>query len=143
MTDGGMYYTESGDEFKKFSTRDGRGIIQLRKARFPVGIISSGFAKNIIEKRAEVLGVQLVSVGASDKVDVLKQWCKQLGVFLENVADIGDDVNDIAIINEVGFSACPADAYPAVAKIVNVVLTKNGGDGCVREFVDRFLSHEI
>ncbi len=140
MTDGGIIYTETGDEIKKFNAKDGLAIIRLTKAGTKVGFLSSGFTKNIIEKRAQVLGVQYVYVGTWKKLEVLEKWCEELNIGLENVAYIGDDSNDLSIIEEVGLSACPADATALIKKTVNVVLSAKGGKGCVREFVDKYLS---
>ena len=139
LTDGGMYYTESGDEFKKFNTKDGMGIKLAIAKGITVGFLSSGKNKNLINNRAKLLGVNYVYVGFDEKLTVLNQWCAKLKINLEEVAYIGDDINDLTIISAVGFSACPADAVEKVKKIVNVVLKKNGGDGCVREFIENYL----
>ena len=139
MTDGGMYYTESGEEFKRFDTKDGRGIIELQKSGIPVGLISSGFKSKIIEGRSKTLGIEHYYVGTDAKINILTQWCEQLGFDLQQVAYIGDDVNDRDIIKAVGLSACPADAVPVIKEIVTVVLKKNGGYGCIREFIEEHI----
>lgn len=139
LTDGGMYYTESGEEFKRFDTKDGRGIIELQKRGIEVGLLSSGFKSKIIEGRAKTLNIKRVYVGIDPKLDILEQWCKDMNIDLKEVAYIGDDINDRDIINAVGFTACPADALPTIKNIVDVVLTKNGGYGCVREFIEEHL----
>jgi 3-deoxy-D-manno-octulosonate 8-phosphate phosphatase (KDO 8-P phosphatase) len=140
MTDGGIIYTEAGDEIKKFNAKDGLAIIRLTGAGVHVGFLSSGFSKKMIEKRAQVLGVQHVYVGTWKKLEVLSTWCSELNISLKNVAYIGDDSNDLSIIEKVGFSACPADATPLIKKKVNDVLSSKGGKSCVREFVDKYLS---
>lgn len=139
LTDGGMYYTESGDEFKRFNTKDGMGIKLAMKRGVEVGFISSGINKNIINNRAKLLGVKYVYVGEGEKLDVLKKWCKKLKIDLSETAYIGDDVNDVKIIAAVGFSACPADAVEKIKGMVDLVLGRKGGDACVREFVDNHL----
>src|SRR5262249_31746708 len=139
LTDGGMYYSEDGNEYKKFDTKDGRGIILLQKEGIPVGFLSSGSNKNIISNRAKTLGVTHVYVGFGEKLDELKDWCAKLMIDLSEVAYIGDDVNDLKIIGAVGLSACPADAVDQVKSVVNHILKKKGGEGCVREFIDTFL----
>jgi len=139
LTDGGMYYTEGGDEFKKFNAKDGLAIKALTDMGKYVGFISSGINGKIIEKRAELLGVQKVYIGTWKKAEVLEQWCKELNIDLENVAYIGDDVNDIPAIQKAGLSACPADAVPLVKEAVNIVLSEKGGEGCVREFVEKYI----
>lgn len=143
MTDGGMYYTESGDQFKKFNSRDGMGIKLVLRKGIHVAFLSSGTNARIISDRAETLGVKLVHAGAGEKLGILSGWCKELGIHLDEVAYIGDDVNDLDCIRAVGLSACPADAVDAVMSAVNVVLDKKGGEGCVREFVDSNILYDV
>ena len=135
MTDGGMYYTESGDQFKKFNTKDGMGIFQLRDAGVEVGIISSGFAGEAIKKRAEILGLKYCYIGREPKLDILNSWLKEMNIGLNEVGIIGDDVNDLGVMDVVGFSACPADAVQEVKSQVDLILHKKGGAGCIREFI--------
>lgn len=140
MTDGGMYYTEhSEDEFKKFNTKDGRAIKNIVKHGIKVGIISSGFNDNLIKRRAKLLGIEYVHVGLGKKLEVLNKWCDELSIDLKQVAYVGDDTNDMDVIQVVGLSACPADALNSVKLAVDVVLQLKGGDGCVREFVDDYI----
>jgi 3-deoxy-D-manno-octulosonate 8-phosphate phosphatase (KDO 8-P phosphatase) len=106
---------------------------------YHVAFLSSGSTEHIIQNRAETLGVERVYVGSRPKLEVLKEWCSELNLELENVAYVGDDINDLQVIEAVGFSGCPADAVEAVKLKVNVILTRNGGDACVREFVDEHL----
>ena len=143
MTDGGMYYTESGEEIKRFDTKDGRGIIELQKSGIQVGLISSGYKSEIINGRATTLGIKKVYIGMDAKLGIMKQWCQELNLKLKEVAYIGDDINDRDIINAVGFTACPADAMPAIKGIVDVVLTRDGGNGCIREFIEEHLGYVL
>lgn len=143
LTDGGMYYTESGEEFKRFDTKDGRGIIELQKQGVEVGLLSSGFKSKMIEGRANTLKIKRYYVGTDPKLGILEQWCKDMKIDLKQVAYIGDDINDRAIINAVGFTACPADAVPTIKDIVDVVLSNKGGYGCVREFIEEHLGCEL
>lgn len=139
MTDGGMYFSELGDQLKKYNTKDGMGIMKLTKNNFQVGIISSGFKANLIESRAQLLGIQHVYVGRDPKISILKNWCEKLSISMNQVAVIGDDINDLDIIQHSGFSACPSDAVLEVKRKVDVVLQRKGGEGCIREFIDAFL----
>ena len=139
MTDAGMFFTENGDQFKKYNAKDGMAIMALTKKDFQVGIISSGFKLEMVKSRAELLKIQHIYVGRDEKIGVLKEWCKKLDISLDNVAIIGDDINDLSIMNAVGFSACPADAVYRVKKTVDLVLSKKGGNACVREFIDHYL----
>ncbi len=142
MTDGGMYYTENGDQFKKYNTKDGMAIIHLTKNDFQVAIISSGFKSEMVKSRAELLGIQHFYVGRDRKLNILTDICEKLAIQLENVAMVGDDINDLEIIKQIGFSACPSDAVDIVKSNVDVILGKKGGEGCVREFIDAYILKE-
>lgn len=139
LTDGGMYYTESGDEFKKFNAKDGLALRRLTKAGFAVGIISSGFNVKLINRRGSFLGIEYIHAGMGDKATVLEGWCATLGIGLQEVGYVGDDLNDMSVMRKVGWCACPADAVGAVKQVVDVVLQKRGGEGCIREFVDLYI----
>ena len=139
MTDGGMYYTESGDQFKKFNTKDGMAIKVLLSRGFQIAFLSSGSTEHIIQNRAKTLGVERVYVGPRPKLQVLNEWCRELNITTENVAYVGDDINDLEVMDAVAFSGCPADAVEAIKLKANVILKRNGGDACVREFVDEHL----
>ncbi|MGL5890531.1 MAG: KdsC family phosphatase [Bacteroidia bacterium] len=140
MTDGGMYYTESGDEFKKFNAKDGFAVRAVAKRGVKTGIISHGFNTKLIESRAQRLHISLIEVSQVPKLETLSRWCEELNITPAQVCFIGDDLNDEDIIRAVGFSACPADATDAVKKMVHVVLSRKGGDACVRELIDVYLS---
>jgi 3-deoxy-D-manno-octulosonate 8-phosphate phosphatase (KDO 8-P phosphatase) len=139
LTDGGVYIDANGIQSKKFNIKDGMGITQLREKGLPVGIISHSRSKSILEERARMLGIDLLYSGKEPKLQVMERWLKELSISFENVAYIGDDINDLEIIQKVGFSGCPHDAHYTVVKVVDVVLQRKGGEGCVREFIDRFL----
>ncbi|MBI3501265.1 MAG: HAD hydrolase family protein [Bacteroidetes bacterium] len=141
LTDGGIYVTENGDLSKKFNVKDGVGIKDALKAGIIVGFISAASrSEKLTHARAQMLGVQYAYSGTEEKVLVLNKWLTKLKIKTSEVAFIGDDVNDLKIIAEVGFSACPSDAVNKIKKAVNVVLKKKGGDGCVREFIEKYLS---
>jgi YrbI family 3-deoxy-D-manno-octulosonate 8-phosphate phosphatase len=139
MTDGGMYYTESGDQMKKYNTKDGMAIIGLTKKGMQFGIISSGFKAEMVKARGELLGIQRIYVGRDAKMGILEQWLKDDGITLENVAYIGDDINDLEIMKVCGLSACPKNAVKSIREIADIILTRNGGDACVREFLDTYI----
>lgn len=139
LTDGGMYYSESGDELKKFNTRDGMGLQLLREAGIKTGIITSENTK-MVENRAKKLKVDFLYQGKRNggKLSMTKKICEQLGIALDEVAYIGDDVNCVELLEAVGLRACPADACEKVKKITGIhVMTKKGGEGCVREFIEQ------
>ncbi len=136
MTDGGMIVNSDKTEAKKFNTKDGMAIKNLLKQGIEVGFISSGKNLDLVQYRADMLGVKHVWVGSGEKLDVLKQWCEKMNISLSEVAFIGDDINDINVLKNVGFSACPADAVSVVKDVCTRILTRNGGDACVRELVE-------
>lgn len=139
LTDGGMYYSETGDEFKKFNTKDGLGIKNLVKKGIKVAFISNGKNNKLIENRAKLLGVEKVYVGKDDKMNVMKKWLKETKLSWNNIAYVCDDINDLEVIKNVALSACPNDASPKIKSASHIILNKNGGDGCVREFIDHYL----
>jgi len=139
LTDGGVYIDANGVQSKKFNIKDGMGITQLREKGIHIGIISHSRSKSILDERARMLGIELMYSGKEPKLQVLDRWIKELELTYEQVSFIGDDINDLDVIHKVGLSACPHDAHFSVVKEVDVVLQRNGGDGCVREFIDRFL----
>lgn len=141
LTDGGMYYSENGDELKKFNTRDGMGFQMLREAGIKTGIITSENTK-IVENRTHKLKVDFLYQGKREggKLEVAKEICRQLGISLGEVAYIGDDINCMELLETVGTKACPADACEKVKKIPDIkVMQRKGGDGCVREFIQNIL----
>ena len=140
MTDGGMYFTENGDQMKKYNTKDGLAIKKKVKNGIHFGIISHGKKLKVVKDRADLLGIQHVYVGDKDKGEVLKEWLSSLEISLSETVYIGDDINDIKIMESVGLSACPSDAITSVKKTADIVLSKKGGQGCIREFLDEWLS---
>ena len=137
-TDGGMYYTESGDEFKKFNTIDSAGVLFCRKLDIPVAILT-GEDSMAVKRRAQKLKIDLCFTGLTDKLAVMTDLCKSLNISLSEVAYLGDDLNDIALLKAVGYSACPSSAPDYVKGLVKTVLTKKGGEGVFREFVEGIL----
>lgn len=145
LTDGGMYYSENGDELKKFNTRDGMGLQMLREAGIKTAIITSE-DRELNRRRAEKLKVDYLRQGKVNggKVAGAKEIAAEMGITMQEVAYIGDDVNCIELLSQVGYAACPADAYEKVKNIPGIqVMTRKGGDGCVREFAELLLSKNI
>lgn len=141
LTDGGMYFSENGDQMKRYHTHDGLALLELSKSKkLSLGIISSGFTANMVQERAKMLGIEHVYVGRASKLDILKDWCDKLGLSLSEVAMIGDDLNDLSIMQAVGLSVCPSSAVSQIKSVCDIVLTKKGGEACVREFIDNYLN---
>ena len=150
LTDGGMYYTESGDEFKRFCVYDGMGMVLLRKAGIPCGILTSE-TTDIVLHRARKLHLDYLYMGVGrqkDKTPVVvhqpalgeEQICEAMGIGLKEVCYVGDDVNDVELLREVGFAACPSTALDCVKNIKGIhILLKGGGMGAIRELCDLIL----
>ena len=139
LTDAGMYYTESGDEFKKFSTYDGMGFQLLQKTGVKVGIITSE-DRDLNRRRAKKLGLDFDFHGTKDKLQIVTDLCKKKNISLKEVAYIGDDVNCFELLSNIGFAACPNNAVEKIKLIPNIIqLEKNGGEGVVREFIELIL----
>lgn len=141
LTDGGMYYSESGDELKKFNTRDGMGFQLLREAGIKTGIITSENTK-IVENRAKKLKIDFLIQGKKNggKLAAAQEICQQLGITLEEVAYIGDDINCQELLETVGYAGCPEDACEYIKNIQYIKIMKHkGGEGCVREFINTIL----
>lgn len=141
LTDGGMYYSENGDELKKFNTRDGMGMSMLREKGIKVGIVTSE-DRDLNKRRAEKLNLDFFYQGKKNggKLSVAQEICEKMGISLNEVAYIGDDVNCIELLSAVGLAACPADATDKVKAIPGIkVMSKKGGEGCVREFCEMLI----
>lgn len=135
LTDGGMYYDELGNEWKKFNAKDGMGFKILRQNNILTGIIT-GENTHIVERRAAKLKLDELHQGVTNKLEVLDSIIKKRNLSYEEVAYVGDDINDIEVIEKVGLSFTPNDGMESVKKKVSVVLEKNGGQGAVREAVE-------
>lgn len=142
LTDAGMYYTESGDEFKKFNTHDGMGFNLLKQAGIKTGIITTE-QTNIVSRRAEKLKTDYVyqNVGFGGKLKAALEICEKENISMQEVAYIGDDINCIELLSAVGLAACPANATQKVKEIPGIIhLSKSGGEGVVREFIEMILN---
>lgn len=136
LTDAGMYYTETGDELKKFSTYDGVALQMCREKGIKTAFIT-GENTNIVKKRAEKLKVDFVYQGVKNKVEIAQKLCLELGFNLNEMAYIGDDTNDLALLQMVGIAACPNNAQKEVKNVPNIIqLKSNGGEGVLREFIN-------
>lgn len=139
LTDGGMYYSENGDELKKFNTRDGVALSMLREKGIKTGIITSEDTQ-IVARRAAKLNVDYLIQGKRDggKLAVAQDICCEMSITMHEVAYVGDDLNCVELLSAVGFAACPVDACEQVKKIPNIhIMSRKGGDGVVREIVEK------
>lgn len=142
LTDGGMYYTESGEYMKRFNTRDAKGLELLRKAGVSVAIITQENSP-IVLARARKMQIEHVYLGAADKVRVLEGLWRELNIKPEETAYVGDDVNDLAAMEKAGLSFAVADAEPEVVSEAKVHLVRAGGHGAVREAANFILQNKL
>jgi len=138
-TDGGMYYDNSGNEFKKFNTSDSAGVKFLEINKIPLAIIT-GEKTNMVSKRAEKLNIKYIKQGSSDKLLDAIDIMEKLNILPIETAYIGDDILDIKLLKYVGFSGCPNNSPDYIKDICKWVGKKNGGDGAFREFVEYILN---
>lgn len=137
-TDGGMYYDQTSNEWKKFHTYDSAGVLLAHKFNIPVGIIT-GENTEIVSRRANKLKIDYLFQGIKDKLETAKNLTNQLNIDLSDIAYIGDDINDIALLQSAGFAGVPASAPEYMRTLATIPLQKKGGEGVFREFVERIL----
>ena len=135
LTDGGRYYSEKGEMLKKFHVRDGMGVNLLLRNGIMTIIVTKENSK-ITKKWAKEMNITKIISGSLKKEHELSKICKEFAVSGAEVAYIGDDVNDLALLEEVGFSATPNDASNAIKEHVDYVCSKDGGKGAFREISD-------
>jgi 3-deoxy-D-manno-octulosonate 8-phosphate phosphatase (KDO 8-P phosphatase) len=138
MTDGRILFLPDGAEARAFHVRDGLAIALARAAGLRTGLIS-GRRSPEVARRASELGMEVVEQGVADKGACLREVLARLGLAPAEVAYIGDDLNDLPVLEEVGLSAAPADAPFEVRDAVYMVMDRRGGEGCLREFVEAIL----
>jgi 3-deoxy-D-manno-octulosonate 8-phosphate phosphatase (KDO 8-P phosphatase) len=143
LTDTGVYYSEKGEELKRFSIRDGMGVERLQNLTGIKTVIVTGELSGSVKKRAEKLKIEEIYLGAKNKHLLLKEILTKNNLKQENIAFIGDDVNDIELLKIVGLSAAPADAMLDVTNIVDYVCQHKGGNGAFREFAELLIAFNI
>lgn len=140
LTDTGVYYSERGEEMKRFSIRDGMGVERLRNICGIESGIITGELSGSVKKRAEKLRIDEIHLGIKDKKKTLDEIIECRKISLENVAYIGDDTNDIEVLKIVGLSACPADAVIQIKLIVNYITESKGGNGAFRDLAELIIA---
>ena len=141
MTDSRITYSEAGDEIKSFNVKDGLAIASWRKLGKQVAIIT-GRSSTIVARRAKELHIEHFYQGIHNKKEVLENLLEKLDLTMENVAAIGDDLNDLQMLKSAKMSFVPRDASAYVDKVATVVLSKKGGDGAVREMIEQLIVKE-
>jgi len=138
LTDGGLYYTESGEEMKRFQVLDGVGFLQLKEHGIKTAIIT-GEKSAIIDHRAKRLKVDYLRKGTMDKLSAIQEICREEGISLAEVAYIGDDWFDMSAVDAVGLGCVPGSAMLKMRRHADYVTRKGGGKGCFREVADMIL----
>ena len=139
LTDGHMHIGDHDVHLKAFSVKDGIMVRRLKEEGCEVGIISHSIKKSSVEERADMLGIRYCKIGKGfDKGEQLVAWMQEMKLQKEQVAVMGDDINDLSMFAVAGLSACPADAGQEVRRVADVVLSTPGGKGCVREWADHY-----
>ena len=139
LTDNGVYYSETGEVMKRFSIRDGMGVERLRRlGSIETGIVTGEFSSSVT-RRAEKLAIQELHLGVKDKLKKLSEIMERLGLQWAEIAYIGDDVNDLQVMERVGIAGCPADAMGPVRAVTHYTCAQKGGDGAFREFAEWIL----
>ncbi|SRR6266496_4994198 len=138
LTDGGMFYDEQENEWKKFNTSDSAGVLFLHLLKIPVAVIT-GETTNIVKRRTEKLKIDYLFMGVTNKLQIAEDLCLKLNITLDEIAYMGDDINDLILLQKVGLSAAPLNAPQYVQKIVNWIIPLKGGDGAFRAFVEKYL----
>lgn len=141
-TDGGMYYDGTNVELKKFNTYDSAGILFAHHLGIPVGILT-GENTQIVQRRADKLKVDYCYLGCKDKVAITTKLCEELGITMEDVAYIGDDLNDLKLLRNVGWAGVPFSAPKYIQDAASIPIRKKGGEGAFREFVETILGDEM
>jgi 3-deoxy-D-manno-octulosonate 8-phosphate phosphatase (KDO 8-P phosphatase) len=143
LTDGGVYYSDRGEQLKKFQIRDGMAVERLKKlVDVETGIIT-GEQSMSVKRRAEKLGIEECHLGVKDKAASLRSIAVRRGISLRTIAYIGDDLNDLDTFSMVGLSACPSDAMKQVKSTADIVCRLKGGQGVFREFAEVIITARI
>ena len=141
LTDGGIYRGNNGEELKRFNVKDGYAIVNAQKLGIEFGIIT-GRKSELVEIRSNELKRKYLYQGISEKTVILKEIMQKTGLKKEEIAYMGDDLNDILIMKQSGLTGAPKDAADEVIQIADFVSEKNGGSGAVREFVEYILKKD-
>lgn len=141
LTDGGIYRGNNGEELKRFNVKDGYAIVNAQKLGIEFGIIT-GRKSELVEIRSNELKIKYLYQGISEKTVILKEIMQKTGLKKEEIAYMGDDLNDILIMKQSGLTGAPKDATDEVIQIADFVSEKNGGSGAVREFVEYILKKD-
>lgn len=140
MTDGTIFISETGETFKAFNVKDGYGIAVILKSKGIIPVVMTGRSSKILENRCKEIGIEEIHQGVKDKFEYMKNFIAHKKIKPEEVAYIGDDLNDFECMEYLcmskGTTGCPEDAVPAIQEVSTFISTKEGGKGAVREFIE-------
>lgn len=138
LTNSELIITEAGELLRKMNTRDGYALKAALKADFKVAIITGGKSKGVVD-RLRALGIQDIYFGIQDKIEAFDEYLLTYNLNPETILYMGDDLPDYDVMKRVGLAACPSDAAPEIARISRYVSAKKGGEGCVRDVIEKVL----
>lgn len=138
LTNGNLLLTESGEQLRQFNIKDGYALQLAVKRGIKIAALSGARSKGV-EHRLRGLGIQDVFLGLDSKIEVYKNYLAQHNLATEEVLFVGDDMPDLQVMTMVGLAVCPADAIEEIKAISHYISPKNGGEGCVRDIVEKVL----
>lgn len=138
LTDGSVHVTETGEQLRRFSIKDGYAVQLAVKRGFPIAIISGGRSQSVVS-RLQGLGIKDIYIGVETKMDAFEEFLLIHDLHAEQVVYMGDDIPDYPVMQKVGLPVCPADAAEEIKAISTYISPKNGGEGCVRDIVEKVL----
>lgn len=142
LTDGKIYMGAAGEVFKAFNIKDGYGIKNILNQYGIACAVITGRKSEIVQRRCEELDIKYLFQNVSDKVNCLRTLVQDLGFAYDNVAYIGDDLNDLEVMNLCGLKGCPSDAIEEVKAVCDFISPHKGGDGAVRDFIDYIVKQQ-
>lgn len=138
LTDGTVHVTETGEQLRRFSIKDGYALQLAVKRGFPIAIISGGRSQSVVS-RLQGLGIQHIYIGVDTKLDAFEEFLLIHDLSTTQIAYMGDDIPDLPVMQKVGLATCPADAAEEIKAIAAYISPKNGGQGCVRDILEKVL----
>jgi len=142
LTDGSIVYSNNGEELKNFDVKDGLAVASWTKKMGKKAAIITGRKSQLVERRAKELGITHLYQGYDNKDEILEKILQEENLTWEQTAAIGDDLNDYKMLKKVALSFCVGDAVDDIKSLVNVVCTKNGGNGAVREMIEYIIQED-
>lgn len=138
MTDGTVMLLEGGLQARRMSVKDGLALQMAMKNGYRVVIISGAYSEPVL-KRLQYLGIEDIFLATKNKLQLMEKWKSENALEWNQVLFMGDDLPDVPLLQMAGVSACPADAVPEVKEVCQYISTNKGGEGCVRDVIEKVL----